>query len=65
MDRDYGDFYGARDQKPNSKVYVGNLSDGTTEDELRANFEKFGDILSVKIAQGKEKNRCAFVEYAD
>ncbi len=31
------------------KLYVGNLSYSTTEDELREIFAKLGEVLSVKI----------------
>lgn len=42
------------------KLYVGNLNYNTTEDTLRAAFETFGDVVSVKIIQGKG---FGFVEY--
>ena len=34
-------------------VYVGNLSLDTTEDELRQEFMKFGDVVSVTIMNDK------------
>ncbi|MCS6988331.1 MAG: RNA-binding protein [Chloroherpetonaceae bacterium] len=42
------------------KLYVGNLNYNTTEDTLRSAFETFGDVVSVKIIQGKG---FGFVEY--
>jgi len=36
-----------------NKLYVGNLSYRTTEDELRGAFAAYGDILSVRIIEGK------------
>lgn len=36
-----------------NKLYVGNLSYRTTEDELREAFAAYGDILSVRIIEGK------------
>ena len=32
------------------KVYVGNLSYGTTDDDLRCHFESIGDIMEGKEA---------------
>ncbi len=32
-----------------NKVYAGNLSDSTTEDELREAFAAYGDVVSVRI----------------
>ena len=46
-------------------IYVGNLSSSTTENELRAKFEKFGKVSSVKIIIDKltgESKGFAFVE---
>lgn len=34
-------------------IYVGNLSLETTEDELREEFTKFGEVLSVTIMNDK------------
>lgn len=34
-------------------IYVGNLSYGVTEDSLRAKFEEFGEVSSVKIINDK------------
>ncbi len=35
------------------KIYVGNLSHETTEDDLRQAFEAFGQVISVKIVRGR------------
>jgi|YNPBryulayer2012_1023412.scaffolds.fasta_scaffold01424_3 RNA recognition motif-containing protein len=43
------------------KLYVGNLNYNTTEESLRAAFELYGDVISVKIIQGKG---FGFVEYS-
>ncbi len=49
------------------KLYVGNLSYSTSEDELREAFGKIGEVLSVKIitdaATGRSKG-FGFVEMA-
>lgn len=42
------------------KLYVGNLNYNTTEESLRSAFESYGDVVSVKIIQGKG---FGFVEY--
>ncbi len=50
-----------------SKLYVGNLPESITEDELIEEFSKYGHILSVDIFQDKKcKNTCfAFIEIKD
>lgn len=47
------------------KIYVGNLSRDTTEEELRAAFEPFGAIESVALIKDKftgESRGFAFIE---
>jgi len=41
----------------NSKLYVGNLSFKTTEDELRAHFGQFGTVSDVYVAMDKMTGR--------
>ena len=36
-----------------NKLYVGNLEYSTTYDELKSLFSEYGEILSVKIIEGK------------
>ena len=46
-------------------IYIGNLSHGTTEGELRQAFESFGEISSVNIIKDKftgESRGFGFVE---
>jgi RNA recognition motif-containing protein len=46
-------------------IYVGNLSYGMSEDELRDAFGAFGEVSSVKILMDRETGRSrgfAFVE---
>jgi len=38
-------------------IYVGNLSFGMSEDELRAAFGAFGEVSSVKILMDRETGR--------
>lgn len=38
-------------------IYVGNLSYGMTEDELRDAFAAYGDVASVKILSDRETGR--------
>ncbi len=50
------------------KIFVGNLSWKTTEEQLKAHFEQFGQVVSAKIVTdqmtGKSKG-FGFVEMAD
>jgi RNA recognition motif-containing protein len=41
----------------NSKLYVGNLSFKTTEDELRSAFGQFGSVTDVYVAMDKMTGR--------
>ena len=41
----------------NSKLYVGNLSFKTTEDELRAHFGQFGSVTDTYVAMDKMTGR--------
>lgn len=41
----------------NSKLYVGNMSFQTSEDELRAHFEQFGSVTDVYVAMDKFTGR--------
>ncbi|HWL16628.1 MAG TPA: RNA-binding protein [Opitutus sp.] len=41
----------------NSKLYVGNLSFKTTEDELRSTFGQFGSVTDVYVAMDKMTGR--------
>jgi RNA recognition motif-containing protein len=50
------------------KLYVGNLPFSTTDDELRAVFERHGSVASVKVITDRETGRprgFAFVEMQD
>ena len=50
------------------KLYVGNLSYDTTEDNLRTMFEEHGEVNSVAVITDRETGRSkgfAFVEMAD
>ena len=38
-------------------IYVGNLSYGMSEDELREAFAEYGDVSSVKILTDRETGR--------
>lgn len=44
----------------NTTLFIGGLSGGVTEDQLRAAFARFGDIIYVKIPAGKG---CGFVQF--
>lgn len=48
-----------------TNIYVGNLAFNVTEDELRTEFEKFGQVRSINIIKDRETGRSrgfAFVE---
>jgi RNA recognition motif-containing protein len=50
------------------KLYVGNIPFSTTEDELRAAFERHGSVASVNVITDRETGRprgFAFVEMDD
>lgn len=50
----------------NNKLYVGNLSYSTREDELRSAFEPFGALVSVSVITDRmtgEPRGFGFVEY--
>lgn len=50
------------------KLYVGNLSYSTTEDDMRETFGKIGEVLSAKIITDSETGRSkgfGFVEMAN
>ena len=50
------------------KIYIGNMSYDTTEDQLRQAFAAFGEVTTVNIITDKYDNRpkgYAFVEMAD
>ena len=54
-------------QHMNSKLYVGNMSFKTTEDDLRNAFGQFGSVTDVYIANDRETGRprgFAFVTFA-
>ncbi|KAI1205154.1 RNA-binding domain-containing protein [Annulohypoxylon truncatum] len=40
------------------KIYVGNLSFQTTEDDLRAHFDKCGEIEWIKVATFEDSGKC-------
>lgn len=49
-------------------IYVGNLPWSSTEDEVRAAFEAYGEVTSVKLIQDRETGRprgFGFVEMED
>ena len=50
------------------KLYIGNLSKETTEEQLNKAFEKFGDVTSCKLITDKISGRSkgyGFVEMSD
>lgn len=49
-------------------VYVGNLSYGTSSEELRTLFEEFGEVTSANVISDRDSGRSkgfGFVEMAD
>jgi len=53
-----GDAQSRSDANASRKVFVGNMSFGTTEDDLRKNFEKCGEIEWVKLATFEDSGKC-------
>lgn len=50
------------------KLYVGNIPNSMTEDQLTSEFKAFGDIQSLKIITDRETGRSrgfGFIEMAD
>jgi len=50
------------------KIYIGNLSYNTTEQELRQEFEAFGEVSSINIVTDRytgDPRGFAFVEMSD
>ncbi|KAK8073261.1 hypothetical protein PG994_004160 [Apiospora phragmitis] len=48
----------AKKSAPSRKIYVGNLGFQTTEDDLRHNFDKCGEIDWVKVATFEDTGKC-------
>lgn len=49
------------------KIYVGNLSFSTTNDDLRTKFEQYGDVTSANVIMDRDSGRSkgfGFVEMA-
>lgn len=49
-------------------IYVGNLSYGTTDDDLRAAFAAYGTVTSARVITDRDTGRSrgfGFVEMAD
>ena len=50
------------------KIYIGNLSWGTTDDGLKKVFERFGEVNNANVARDRETGRSrgfGFVEMED
>lgn len=48
----------ARDADAPRKIFVGNMSFQTTEDDVRRNFEKCGEIEFIKVATFEDSGKC-------
>ncbi|KAI1105310.1 hypothetical protein F4804DRAFT_304502 [Jackrogersella minutella] len=53
-----GDAETEKSTPASRKIYVGNLSFQTTEDDLRAHFDKCGDIEWIKVATFEDSGKC-------
>ena len=50
------------------KIYIGNMSFDTTEDQIRQAFKAYGEVTTINIITDKHDNRpkgFAFVEMAE
>ena len=47
-----------KDAPPSRKIYVGNLSFQATEDDLRTQFDRCGEIEWVKVATFEDSGKC-------
>lgn len=57
-----------KEKSLNNKIYVGNLSYSTTEDELRDAFSAFGTVTSVNIIKDRftdQSKGFGFIEMGD
>lgn len=55
-------------QVSKTKLFIGNLPFATTEEEVRAAFAVFGELVSVNLISDRQTGRprgFAFVEFAD
>ncbi len=41
----------------NNKIYVGNLSFNTTEEEIKTEFSKYGEIEDIKLISDRDTGR--------
>ena len=55
-----GDMHGSTQEHSNTTLYIGGIAPSTTEEDIRAVYSGFGDIVYIKIASGKA---CAFVNF--
>jgi cold-inducible RNA-binding protein len=57
-----------KEEKMEAKIYVGNLSFGTTEDELKQLFAQAGTVVSVALIKDRDSGQSkgfAFVEMSN
>lgn len=50
------------------KLYVGNISWGVSDEDLRAHFEKYGEVTDAVVMKDRETNRSrgfGFVTFAN
>ncbi|KAF4125722.1 RNA recognition motif (RRM) domain [Geosmithia morbida] len=48
----------SKDAEAGRKIFVGNMSFQTTEEDVRRNFDKCGEIESVKVATFEDSGKC-------
>jgi RNA recognition motif-containing protein len=61
-------FFESKDLKMETKLYVGNLSYDTTEDDLRTLFSQMGTVATVELIKDRDTGSSkgfAFVEMAN
>jgi hypothetical protein len=64
MQRSYAPVVNTKDNPPCNTLFIGNLAEATSEDELRALFAHQPGFRQLKLVRGQRSITC-FVEFGD